>query len=153
MGRISKAVEELISTNGKAAPDMTHALKVMGDGDMQNGVKRFANYFLEEGKERGFVAGEKSGIMKGAVITVSILSLVHIGKNILDRNATHKKHQIDGKIILEGLKQSVSEKKEDISEKQVEDVKEGRISEKTLEKYLYDDNETKEEYAERIRRE
>ncbi len=34
----------------------------------------------------------------------------------------------------------------------LKDVNEGRIRESTLEKYLYDD-ETKEEYAERIKRE
>lgn len=33
------------------------------------------------------------------------------------------------------------------------DVNEGRISVETLEKYLYDDIETKEEYAERIKKE
>lgn len=33
------------------------------------------------------------------------------------------------------------------------DVNEGRIRESTLEKYLYDDNETKEQYAERLKRE
>ncbi|ABW19456.1 hypothetical protein [Alkaliphilus oremlandii] len=35
----------------------------------------------------------------------------------------------------------------------LDDVNEGRISVETLEKYLYDDNETKEEYAERIKNE
>ena len=33
------------------------------------------------------------------------------------------------------------------------DVNEGRIRESTLEKYLYDDSETKEQYAERLKRE
>lgn len=33
------------------------------------------------------------------------------------------------------------------------DVNKGRISEKTLEKYLYDESETKEKYAERLKRE
>ena len=33
------------------------------------------------------------------------------------------------------------------------DVNEGRIRQETLEKYLYDDGETKEQYAERIKRE
>lgn len=33
------------------------------------------------------------------------------------------------------------------------DVNEGRIKESTLEKYLYDESETKEEYTERLRNE
>lgn len=35
----------------------------------------------------------------------------------------------------------------------LEDVNEGRVRESTIEKYLYDKEETKEEYAERIKRE
>lgn len=35
----------------------------------------------------------------------------------------------------------------------LKDVNEGRIRESTLEKYLYDDNESKEQYAERLKRE
>ena len=35
----------------------------------------------------------------------------------------------------------------------LKDVNEGRIRESTLKKYLYDDSETKEQYAERLKRE
>lgn len=35
----------------------------------------------------------------------------------------------------------------------LKDVNEGRIRESTLEKYLYDDSETKEQYAKRLKRE
>ena len=35
----------------------------------------------------------------------------------------------------------------------LKDVNEGKISEKNLEKYLYDDKESKEQYAERLRKE
>lgn len=35
----------------------------------------------------------------------------------------------------------------------LEDVNEGRVRESTLEKYLYDESETKEQYAERLKRE
>lgn len=35
----------------------------------------------------------------------------------------------------------------------LEDVNAGRCRESTLEKYLYDDSETKEEYAERLKNE
>ena len=42
---------------------------------------------------------------------------------------------------------------EDAANETLEDVNEGRISEETLEEYLYDDDETKEEYAERIKNE
>ena len=41
---------------------------------------------------------------------------------------------------------------EDAAKDTLQDVNEGRVSEETLEKYLYDD-ETKEEYAERLKKE
>ncbi len=41
---------------------------------------------------------------------------------------------------------------EDAAKDTLKDVNEGRIREQTLEKYLYDD-ESKEEYAERLKRE
>lgn len=34
----------------------------------------------------------------------------------------------------------------------LKDVNEGRVRESTLEKYLYDENETKEQYAESLKR-
>ena len=42
---------------------------------------------------------------------------------------------------------------EEAAKDTLNDVNEGRIRESTLEKYLYDDNETKEQYAERLKRE
>lgn len=41
---------------------------------------------------------------------------------------------------------------EDVARDTLEDVNEGRVRESTIEKYLYDD-ETKEEYAECLKRE
>ncbi len=41
---------------------------------------------------------------------------------------------------------------EEAAKDTLNDVNEGRVSEKTIEKYLYDDNETKEEYAERLKK-
>ena len=42
---------------------------------------------------------------------------------------------------------------EEVARDTLKDVNEGRIRESTLEKYLYDDSETKEQYAERLKRE
>jgi hypothetical protein len=41
---------------------------------------------------------------------------------------------------------------EDAARDTLKDVNAGKIREKTLEKYLYDDSETKEEYAKRLKR-
>lgn len=42
---------------------------------------------------------------------------------------------------------------EEAARQTLEDVNAGRCRESTLEKYLYDDSETKEEYAERLKNE
>lgn len=42
---------------------------------------------------------------------------------------------------------------EEAAKDTLKDVNEGRISESTIEKYLYDDTQTKEQYAERLKRE
>ena len=42
---------------------------------------------------------------------------------------------------------------EEAARQTLEDVNAGRCRESTIEKYLYDDSETKEEYAERLKNE
>ena len=42
---------------------------------------------------------------------------------------------------------------EDAARDTLNDVNEGRIREETIEKYLYDDSETKEQYSKRLKRE
>ena len=42
---------------------------------------------------------------------------------------------------------------EEAARQTLDDVNAGRCSESTIEKYLYDESETKEQYAERLRRE
>lgn len=42
---------------------------------------------------------------------------------------------------------------EEAAKDTLNDVNEGRVRESTLEKYLYDESETKEQYAERLRNE
>lgn len=42
---------------------------------------------------------------------------------------------------------------EEVAKDTLNDVNEGRVRESTLEKYLYDESETKEQYAERLRNE
>ena len=41
-------IVDLITDNGKPAPDMTHALKLLGNGSMQAGLTRIGNHFKAE---------------------------------------------------------------------------------------------------------
>ena len=45
----SKNIEELLSESCKSASEITHKFKVIGDGDMKEGVLKVKNAFLEKG--------------------------------------------------------------------------------------------------------
>ena len=59
---------ELLSESCKKAPEMTHLLKVIGDGDMKKGMLIVIDYFKRN--ER------KKGIRIGITSTLSIISLI-----------------------------------------------------------------------------
>lgn len=47
MTNIAREIATLIMSNGKSAADMTHAIKVLGNGSMQEGLTRVASYFTK----------------------------------------------------------------------------------------------------------
>ena len=50
-----KQIGELMNKASATAPDVTRPLKVIGDGNMLDGVKNIFNYALKEGEKSGFV--------------------------------------------------------------------------------------------------
>ena len=46
MSDLSKKITELLSNECKAAPDMTHGLKNIGDGDMKEGMKIMVDFYM-----------------------------------------------------------------------------------------------------------
>ena len=44
MSDLNKKITELLSDSCKAAPDMTHSLKIIGDGDMKEGMKIMVDF-------------------------------------------------------------------------------------------------------------
>ena len=79
MNNIAEEIYDLVNTTGKSAPDMTKALKNIGDGDMQQGIKKLSDFFSatakEIGLERGLKLGEQRGWIKGLLTTLGIVSL------------------------------------------------------------------------------
>ena len=64
MNNIAEEIYDLINTTGKSAPDMTKALKNIGDGDMQQGIKKLSDFFSSTAKEIGLERGLKLGAGK-----------------------------------------------------------------------------------------
>lgn len=65
-----KQIGELMNKASATAPDVTRPLKVIGDGNMLDGVKNIFNYALKE--------GEKSGFVKGSAVTVGVLGTLYL---------------------------------------------------------------------------
>lgn len=90
----------LITNNGKPAPDMTHALKLLGNGSMQAGLTRIGNHFKAE-ISAAFSKGLTKGRIQGSIL--GILGTIAVGKTITFTVNMKKKcvaHETEGKDIL-----------------------------------------------------
>ncbi len=125
MSEAGAAVRSLVFESGKASPEMTHDLKVLGGGKMQDGIKRLASFFMEEGKERGYLQGERAGVIKGVAGTLFVGSLIAGGCWIAERcriNKIIKEHEKEGMKIIRIMEQKASGESEIIESEEVEEV-------------------------------
>ena len=123
MSEAGAAVRSLVFENGKAGPEMTHDLKVLGGGDMQKGLKRLAAFFMEEGRLSGYKLGERNGTIKGVAGTLLAGSLIAGGCWITERcriNKIIKEHEKEGMKIIRVVE---PEAPEIIESEEVEQVK------------------------------
>ena len=123
MSETGVAVRNLVFESGKASPEMTHDLKVLGGGKMQDGIKRLASFFMEEGRERGYLQGERTGTIKGVAGTLVVGSLIVGGCWIVERcriNKRIKEHEKEGREIIRVMEQKAPEEPENIEAKEVE---------------------------------
>lgn len=116
MSDLSKKITELLSDSCKAAPDMTHSLKIIGDGDMKKGVKTVAEFYKE------------SGMKKGALATTAVIltgvGLIAGAKKLYSMKTAHKEK---GEKILNGLTQGIANE----STESIEGYDSAKESEKT----------------------
>lgn len=71
MGDEGKILDLIFNGAGRCAPDLTHDLSVVGNGDMAEGITQIANYCIGAGYE----AGEKFGTKKGIGIGLAIATV------------------------------------------------------------------------------
>lgn len=84
--------DNFIQTRNKSADQITHFLKLFGNGNMNLGLKQVANmsYYLGEengfykGKECGISIGEKCGIIKGVGGTLSTIAILCLIKFMVE---------------------------------------------------------------------
>ena len=95
-------IVDLITDNGKPAPDMTHALKLLGNGSMQAGLTRIGNHFKAE-ISAAFSKGLTKGRIQGSIL--GILGTIAVGKTIaltVNKQKKSAAHETEGKDILRG---------------------------------------------------
>ena len=104
MNSTAPQIAEIISTPNHSAPITTHALAELGNGSMQNGLRRIISYFAAESASKlrlGRIQGGLVGVIGTAVVAGGIAFIYQ---------ETQKKHlETEGKIILNTLQNSANE--------------------------------------------
>ena len=92
-------IARIISTHNPSAPITTHALAELGNGSMQNGLKRIVNYFEAES-----ASNLRLGRMQGGLVGV-IGTTAFAGGFALAYHFSRKKQlEAEGKVILDTIK-------------------------------------------------
>ena len=113
MNSTATQIANLISPPNPSAPITTHALAKLGNGSMQNGLRRIVSYFAAES-----ASNLRLGRMNGGLVGVLGTTAV-VGGIALVYHFTQKKQlETEGKVILNTLQKSAP-KKSTIIEKTV----------------------------------
>lgn len=105
MTDVEKAIVDLLIPDGKTSPKMTHAVKFIGDGSMQNGFARIADYFTKVGERNGYKKGAIEGGIGGLAVASIIFAIGVLVNNKIDKD---KALEAEGIAILKGLEEDKS---------------------------------------------
>lgn len=71
MDNEGKILDLIFNGVGKAAPDLTHDLKAIGNGDMAEGIAQVADFAMRSGFDMGHFTGIKKGVCIGLAVAVA----------------------------------------------------------------------------------
>lgn len=74
-----------IQTRNKSADQISHFLKLFGNGNMNSGLKRVANISYNLGEKSGFYKGKECGIIEGVVGTLSTITVLCLIKFMVEK--------------------------------------------------------------------
>lgn len=84
---------ELVNTSGLSGADMTSSFKSIGNGDMQTGVKIFADYFRNSNVAMEKKMSMRDGFIKGSIVTLVLSSVTFAGITLKNRYDRFKQEQ------------------------------------------------------------
>lgn len=102
-----KQILDLMTNNGKSAPEMTHSVKVLGNGSMQKGLTYIGEYFKEEielAASKGVTKGRIQGGVIGALIGASLGGLAYL---VVRNKKKAELHEEAGNKILKTMESSI----------------------------------------------
>ena len=99
MTNTAMQIANLMMSNGKNAADMTHAVKILGEGSMQRGFARIGDFFSTEvacATAKGLMRGRIQGGLVGIIGTAAVGGLVWW----LTQDSKAVAHEAEGRTIL-----------------------------------------------------
>ena len=110
----STQILDLLTAGGQDSPDMTHALKTIGGGNMKAGLRALANFMHDQGRTQGviegYTLGAKNGMLKGSLITASAFALIGVCIGAYKRHKHHaelEQQRINGEKMLCVIQESI----------------------------------------------
>jgi len=98
MNNTATQIARIISTPNPSAPITTHALAELGNGSMQDGLKRIVLYFAAES-----ASNLRLGRMQGGIVGVLGTTVVAGGIALAYHFSQKKQLETEGRIILDTL--------------------------------------------------
>ena len=109
MTNTATQIANLMMNNGKTAADMTHAVKVLGNGSMQQGFARIGSYFTKEAAIAAAKGLAKGRIQGGVVRVLGTVAAGGIIAYFVNKNKQKADHEEEGRRILQVMVEKASE--------------------------------------------
>ena len=109
MTNTATQIANLMMNNGKTAADMTHAVKVLGNGSMQQGFARIGSYFTKEtamAAAKGLAKGRIQGGVVGVLGTAAAGGIIAY---FVSKNKQKADHEEEGRKILQVMGEKASD--------------------------------------------
>lgn len=102
-------IKKFLCKNGRNASKMTHVLKYLGNGSMENGLSRIEDYFDNERRKSSSNSLLK-GAISGALGILTLEAITYITTKLIKKKKEKDAiHQIEGECIVQGLEKGLED--------------------------------------------